>query len=311
VNLRDGQHLAPEDLPKCRLRVARYKKTSEQETLRLVEPQPSDRPARLITTPIVEAYKAHRLDVADADETTVNNELKIVRMFGKWLKKRAALPEDPFEDVKDVVDDGEPAGRRLTQGELRGIISNARDYLMRWLLVVGLHGLRKGEANHLRPKDINIEEGYLDIFIHRDAKGKVIWKPKFGIERKVPILEAAVPLMKAVRELRVDKRGHVLGVHDRRKALKAAVKAAGVDGHVRFHDFRHTAYTHLKEALLEKHDPSLTLGDVQMIFGHKVQGMDRIYDHRTMERLAKAMHLMPLATPVANLLAPDSELITG
>ncbi len=243
----------------------------------------------------------HRLDVADADETTVNNELKIVRMFGRWLKKRAKLDDDPFEGVKDVVDDGEPAGRSLEDADFTGIVVAAKHELQRWLLVVGLHGLRKGEANHLRPQDINVEHGYLDICIHRDSKGKVTWTPKFRIERKVPFVENAMPLMKAVRNLPVDRHGHLMGVHDRRKALARAVLNAKVGGHVRFHDFRHTAYTKLKEALRDRYDSSLTPGDVQKIFGHKVQGMDRIYDHRTVERLRKVMRLMPLVDGVSEM----------
>jgi integrase len=177
--------------------------------------------------------------------------------------------------------------------------------LRRWLLVVGLHGLRRGEADHLRPIDINIEEGYLDIRIHRNEAGKIIWKPKFGIERKVPIVEAAMPLLKVVRDLPVDKHGYVFGVHDRRKAFGRALVASEVEGNVRFHDFRHTAYTKLKEAALEQHDREMALADMRLIFGHADRSMDRIYDHRTVERLRKLMALTPLVEPVKGLLAAD------
>jgi integrase len=302
VDLREGRHLAPEVLPRCRLRIAKHKSTADEEMLRLLEPQASDRPLRRITTPIIEAYKAHRLDVADADETTVNNELKILRMFGKWMKRRAGLVEDPFEVVKDVVDDGEPAGRTLEVVEFASLVHATKEGLRPWVLMTGLHGLRKGETNHLRPEDIKVEDGYLDICIHRNAKGDALWKPKFGKERKVPIAERAVPFVTAIRDLPTDKHGHVLGVHDRTKAFNRARVASCVEGHVRIHDLRHTAYTHLKEAILNVQDTEITLADMRLIFGHGDKSMDRVYDHRSLDRLRKLMELNPLTAGVADLL---------
>jgi integrase len=303
VDLRESRHLAPEVLPRCRLRIAKHKATSNEEMLRLLEPQPSDRPLRRITTPIVEAYKAYRLDVADADETTVNNELKILRMFGKWMKRRAGLNDDPFEMVKDVTDDGEAAGRTLEVVEFASLVRACKDGLRPWVMLTGLHGLRKGETNHLRPEDINVEEGFLDIRIHRNAQGKIIWQPKFRKERKVPIVERALPFAASIRDLPTDAHGHVLGVHDRTKAFNRATDASCVEGHVRIHDLRHTAYTQLKEAILKVQDTEITLADMRLIFGHGDNTMDRIYDHRSLERMRKLMELNPLTEGVADLLA--------
>lgn len=103
-----------------------------------------------------------------------------------------------------------------------------------------------------------------------------------------------VPFMTQIRNLPTDKKGHVLGVHDRRKALARAVLDAEVDGHVRFHDFRHTAYTKLKEAMLSKLDKSLALSELKLIFGHGEKNMDRVYDHTSVERMRRVMELMPL-----------------
>jgi integrase len=166
-----------------------------------------------------------------------------------------------------------------------------------------LHGLRKGEANHFRPEDINVEGGYLDVRIHRSNDGKVIWKPTFGVERKVPFVEEAQPLMAALRDLPTDKHGYVLGVHDRRKALDRAMTKAGVIGNLSPHDFRHTAYTKLTEAALGLHDPAMALADMRLLFGHSDRSMDRVYDHRTVDRLRKLIAIMPLIEPVRDLLA--------
>jgi integrase len=119
----------------------------------------------------------------------------------------------------------------------------------------------------------------------------------------VPIVEAALPFIKSVRDLPTDKHGHVLGVHDRRKAFLRAIVEAKVTGHVRFHDLRHTAYSKLKEALFQLHDRSLGLADMRLIFGHSDTSMDRVYDHRTMDWLRALMSMMPLVEGVKELLA--------
>lgn len=118
----------------------------------------------------------------------------------------------------------------------------------------------------------------------------------------MPFVEELVPFMTQIRDLPTDKNGYVLGVHDRRWALARAVEQAEVDGHVRFHDFRHTAYTKLKEAMLAKLDKSLALSELKLIFGHGEKNMDRVYDHASVERMRRIMDLMPLLDGVRDVL---------
>lgn len=252
---------------------------------------------------MVEAYKHHRLDVADADATTVNNELKILRMFGRWLVRRANLPGNPFEYVKDVIDEGAPRGRCLRVDEHRAFVTSAEVELRDWALVTGLHGLRRGETDHLRPEDISIDGGYMNICKHRNAKGEILWRPKFGKERRVPFVETVLPLLKALQSRPTDKQGHLMGIHDRRKARDRTAIAAGIEGHVRFHDFRHTAYTQLKGAFVERLDPEIALAEMRRIFGHSSGSMDEVYDHRSIERMRSVISLSPLLAAVADVLA--------
>jgi hypothetical protein len=70
------------------------------------------------------------------------------------------MDENPFADVKDVEDDDEPAGRALNPDEFGSLAHASEEGLRRWMLVTGLHGLRKGETNHLRPEDINVDGGF-------------------------------------------------------------------------------------------------------------------------------------------------------
>jgi len=54
---------------------------------------------------------------------------------------------------------------------------------------------------------------------------------------------------------------------------------AAVSGRLTFHDFRHTAYTQMKNAAVQRLDPDIALADVRRIFGHSNSGVDDVYDH--------------------------------
>lgn len=162
----------------------------------MLEPDAHDRSGRLVTTPLVEAYKAYRLEVADADETTMNHELKALRMFGRWMRRRIGIPDNPFEDVRDVKDEAPSAGRCLAVDEYRRLAHAAEPDLQRWLLFAGLHGLRREEANHLRPDDLHLDEGCLDICKHRSPDGKLLWSPG------VPLLICSQSLGQAMQTRR-------------------------------------------------------------------------------------------------------------
>jgi hypothetical protein len=55
--------------------------------------------------------------------------------------------------------------------------------------------------------------------------------------------------------------------------------------------------------LLRVHDAKLGLAEIRLIFGHSDASMDRVYDHRTMDRLRALMSMMPLVEGVKDLLA--------
>lgn len=178
VETRGDAFLAAECLPACRLRQAKWKRTPEDDVAALLAVHASDRPARLVTEEMVEAYKVHRLGVDDADETTINNELKALRAFGRWLVRRAGLAVDPFAEVQPIKDDDEPAGRVLQPDEFRGFVTFAGPGLQEWSVVAGLHGLRREEVNHLRPEDVDLDLGVLRLRKHYE-QNRLVWRPKF------------------------------------------------------------------------------------------------------------------------------------
>lgn len=297
-----GEHFdAPEDRSPCRLRQARWKRTTDLEALELLAPRATDRPVRSISDVLVEAFKAHRSDVDDADVTTVNGEVKALKIFGAWLRRRARLIDDPFENIGYVKEDEESPGRALSFDEGRALLVAADEAFAEWCEVVIMHGFRRREADHLRPEDIVVEDGYFHVRIHRDAAGEVVWTPKFGKERKVAFAEVYRPFAESLRNRPTDAQGHVLGLHDRRKARDRSLIASKINGHVRLHDLRHTAYTAIKSVATQRMDHDLALADVRLLFGHATGSMDERYDHRTVERLRRVAECNPLLAVLPEL----------
>jgi site-specific recombinase XerD len=70
--------------------------------------------------------------------------------------------------------------------------------------------------------------------------------------------------------------------NDLRKALSRGLKAAGVTRHIRFHDLRHTAASHLVMA-------GVDLRTVGAILGHKDPKVTQRYAHLAPEHLKEAM----------------------
>lgn len=301
VERRGTGYVAPEEMQACRLRRAKWKRTPKAAVPELLAEQPGDVPARMLNEEVLEAYKVHRIGVDDADETTVNNELKAARAFGEWLARKLDLGDNPLAHVGDVKDEDEPAGRVLSIDDYKAFVENSAAGLQEWAVISGLHGLRREEVNHLRPCDVDLKLGVFLIRKHYDEQGRVTWRPKFR-ERIVPIASLARPYIAALVARGADESGHLVGVHDRRKARDRAVTLSAMQFTPRFHDFRHTTYTWVKAQAVARLNREIALGDIRQIFGHAGGTMDDVYDHREVERLRSVLDLSPLSDAIRAVL---------
>lgn len=260
--------------------------------------------------PIAKMTSSHVMKWRDDQATrlapaTVNGNLTCLSSAFTYFVKRQWIDKNPCHGVERVerpegvynwLQTREEINRLLVQcpGDVRDIVAVA----------VGT-GMRLDEVLHLQWGDIDIERRL--IAVHRGRKGTV----KSGKARRVPILNALLPLLRE-RALRRDgallvfpapaPRGSDLlrkrpspltartqaGVRD---AYKLAVKRAGLEPKLRFHDLRHTFASHWV----------LDGGDIfrlSKVLGHSsVVITQKFYAHLAPEAWEQDYHRVSFAIP--------------
>ena len=182
-----------------------------------------------------------------------------------WLSLPKFLTMKEVEALLAAPDDGEPRG--------------VRDKAM--LEVLYGSGLRVSELIALRPKDLNMDEGFL------------LCRGKGGKERIVPLgrsacravrryLDEARSLFeKAASEfLFLTRRGGPFTRQGFWKLLKGHARAAGIASKISPHVLRHSFATHLLER-------GADLRSVQLLLGHSQITTTQIYTHVSRERLRR------------------------
>lgn len=176
---------------------------------------------------------------------TVNGALSCLASALSYFVKRQWLDKNPARDVERVE---RPEGiyRWIqTREEITKLLGQCPDELRDLVAVALGTGMRMDELAHLQWADVDIERRL--IAVHRGRQGTV----KSGKARRIPILDAILPLL---RERALRRAGDVLvfpGANGKprskpgmRDPFKLAVKRAGLDPKLRWHDLRHTFASH-------------------------------------------------------------------
>jgi integrase len=137
-----------------------------------------------------------------------------------------------------------------------------------------LTAMRQDEIVGLKWKDIDLDKGTAVV---RGARGTVT---KNNEIREVPLLPAAIQLLKDLKPEESERIGHVFAIEQNplKMAFRRATKKAKIDD-LTFHDLRHIATSRL--AKIYKNPL-----DLKRVTGHKdLKSLDRYY-HTTAEELA-------------------------
>lgn len=177
----------------------------------------------------------------DYAPTTVNSALTCLSSAFSYFVDRGWIPTNPCRGVSRLEVCERSYNWLKTRGELERLLGVCPDELRDMIAFAVGTGVRIDEQLHLQWVDIDLERRL--ITVQRGEQGTV----KGGRIRYVPILDAVLPMLKA-RGLKRDgaelvfpgKGGKVRDKPAVRRALRAALKRAGQDERLRWHDLRHT-----------------------------------------------------------------------
>ncbi len=80
--------------------------------------------------------------------------------------------------------------------------------------------------------------------------------------------------------LLLSRRGGELGVNTLREVVNSSLKLAGIEKHIRVHDFRHTCATHMLNS-------GADIRYVQELLGHSSLSSTQVYTHVSIDNLKK------------------------
>lgn len=242
---------------------------------------------RNITTQAIEdwIYGAHMRKLTPANR---RKQYDLLKQILRSARSRKLMADDPFipellEGLKPRGD--EPSGKQtkrvLPVHELHALVDGIEDYLQAMILLMGLTGLRLGEARALHRSDIDLEAG--TVFVHRSMTGD----GKNRVERsttKTPAGTRLLPLAPVVidalkehferepfipndyfafqgRDKKRPRDNEPVGRKTPGQAMDRVLKREELK-HATPHDLRHTAITFAARI------QGVTEVDLQAYFGH-------------------------------------------
>ena len=217
-----------------------------------------DRPAASLRAPEIQAWLDLELVAGKAPRTVAIYRQALSSMFA-WAIRSELMTASPMATVTGPKMRRQAPKRVLRLHELQAFLRHAGDLALFWLFLV-LTGLRRSEAYRARWSWLDLEGGWLAI---PDDAGKTGWA-------NIPI-----PRCLADELARVERKPHgFLFSEDgsplcHRKALRAALEAAGIDAEgIGYHTFRRTFITMLERL------PGVSYSVVKLLARHSMGGAD-------------------------------------
>lgn len=226
-----------------------------------------------ITPHMVQNFKAYRLQAtyktpsgAEKSYTvaTVNRYLATLKgLFTKaelWARFQGP---NPVKSIKFFKENN--TRLRFLEKEEVQLLLNQLEGMLRPIVIIALNsGMRKGELQRLKWRDIDFQRGFLKLH-----------ETKSGESRQIPLNDVLIDTLIAIPKSRVSELVFVKpngeGYGDWKKQFNKAVKDAGIkDFH--FHDLRHTFASHLVMN-------GIDLNTVRELLGHKSLEMTLRYAH--------------------------------
>lgn len=224
---------------------------------------------------------------------TVNYELRTLRTFFLWAKKRNLLFMNPAQDVELFRVPKRALPKFFTKDELTAFFAACGEYERRVFSLLLGTGMRRGEIEHLEWSDVNVDLGV--IMIH----AKAAWSPKTN-ERAIPITDALAPVLAEQWAKRRSDRWVIANreggreTHLLEKVKKICRRAKITPQAATVHALRHSFGAHLRMAGV----PLATIAD---LMGHADLATTQIYAKVELTHLREQAGRMQAVLPKMTL----------
>jgi integrase len=256
----------------------------------------SEMPLEAITEARIDGYRQRLLAEGKLSRRTVQKRMVVLGGILKRAKAVKWIQEDPTEEVEKVSLSRSPEFNVLSAVQAEAVARKAPAPFSAAINVAGYTGLRAGELRALRWRDVNFAGSSIRVQRNLPTGGE-LGAPKSGRGRSVPLMDDAARELDALSRREqftgpedvvfCDEVGRMVAEDAFRKALYAAMEAAGVDRKAfpakegfTFHDLRHTFGTMAAQVW--------PLHDVQAFMGHADITTTMIYVHHVPKHDAAA-----------------------
>ena len=244
--------------------------------LKHLEPYVSGKRLSEIDIPLVERYKKKRKDHG-ASNATINRERSFLKAVLNKAVKWRVIKENPLQFMESLPETN-LFNRYLTVDETHALIEASENHLKPLLVTSIYTGLRWGNVRKLKWSEVDLQNGVINL---EDTKNGV----------------KIYPLPEVVRQeiMRVKKNSSLYIFlnpetgkpwRNLRAAFERAKKKAGIQGHFRIHDLRHSFASNLVMAgsdmktvqeLLGHRNITTTMRYAHLSMLHKKQAVDGLF----------------------------------
>lgn len=236
-----------------------------------------------ITVKRVEDYKVH-LTREGLAQASVNRRLACLKnMFNKAIDWHMT-EQNPVRKVK-LFKENNQRTRHLDKEELERVLEKAPPRLQAIINFAINTGLRKGEIQNLKWKDVDFQQEY--IAVHETKNGETRYIPMNNTARN------AIFSFKQKGESVYVFSGNDGQPYNFRKSFETAIKNADIRD-FRFHDLRHTFASNLAMK-------GVDLNTIRELMGHKSLEMTLRYSHLSKDHKTRAVALLNEHVPKVSL----------
>lgn len=228
-------------------------------------------------------YARHLFDHEKLKETSVRRKLAALKVMFRWLETEETIEITPFHRLQMPIRLPKRLPKALAPSEIRDLLQAARRHCTGdadlaakafhlALLILFATGLRVGELTSVRLKDIEPEDGVIQVRGKGNRERRVYLPNKelLGYLKAYLKARAKVVGTSGNEKLLVDSESLSITAQRLRRHLHRLAKRCGFKKRITPHMLRHTAATQLIEA-------GVDIRFVQKLLGHASIATTQIY----------------------------------